>query len=231
MTTISPGSTSRTKLGVDEVQGAGFARQHPGAVNSAQAQRAEAVRVAHADQLVLGHDDQRIGALDATKGLQEVVALAARGRLGQEVQDDLAVHRGLEDRAFGLQLLAKLGGVGQVAVVGDGDLAAGAIHRERLGVAQVRGAGRGIARVADGDGAGQVVQDAALEDLRHQAHAFVGVELPAVRGDDARAFLAAVLQGVEAVVGQLRRRSDGRKRRRRRSNALDSSSSIRFCFG
>ena len=31
--------------------------------------------------------------------------------------------------------VAKLGGVGQVAVVGDGDLAAGAIHRQRLGVA------------------------------------------------------------------------------------------------
>ena len=75
---------------------------------------------------------------------------------------------------------------------------------ERLGVAQVRRAGGGIAGVADGHLADQVVQDVAVEDLRHQAHALVRAKLPAVGGDDAGALLAAMLQGVEAVVGQLR---------------------------
>ncbi len=55
------------ELGVDQVQGAGFAGQHPGVVELAEAQRAEPVRVAHADQLLLGHDDQRVGALDAAQ--------------------------------------------------------------------------------------------------------------------------------------------------------------------
>ena len=51
------------------------------------------------------------------------------------------------------------GGVGEVAVVGDGDLAARAIHRERLGVAEIGRAGGGITRVADGHVADEVVQD------------------------------------------------------------------------
>jgi hypothetical protein len=162
------------------------------------------VRVTQADQLVLGHDDQRVGALDAMEAAHEVVALAVQGRLGQQMQNDLAIDGGREDRALGLQFLAKLGGVGQVAVVCDGNLAAGAIDGERLGIAQVRRAGGGVPRVADSNGADHVMQDVSLEDLRHQPHAFVGVKLFAVRGDDARAFLAAVLQGVEAVVSELR---------------------------
>ena len=86
----------------------------------------------------------------------------------------------------------------------NGNLAAGAIYGERLGVAQVRGASSGVARVANGDPADHVMQDVALEDLRDQPHAFMGVELFAIGGDDARAFLAAVLQRVKAVVSQLR---------------------------
>ena len=50
MTTISPGSTSRTKLRADDVERAGLGRQDPGAVELAQHQRPDAQRVAHADQ-------------------------------------------------------------------------------------------------------------------------------------------------------------------------------------
>ena len=87
------------------------------------------------------------------------MSLPFERRLRQQVQNDFAVHGGLEDRARGFEFVAQLGGVGQVAVVRDGDLAARAIHGERLGVAQVRRAGGGIARVADGHVADQVVQD------------------------------------------------------------------------
>ena len=48
------------------------------------------------------------------------------------------------------------------------------------------------------------MQHVPIENLRHQPHPFMGVELPAVRRDDARAFLPAVLEGVEAVIGQFR---------------------------
>src|SRR5207249_4758037 len=46
------------------------------------------------------------------------------------------------------------------------------------------------------------IEDVPGENLRHQPHAFVGAKLNAVGGDDSGAFLAAMLQGIEAVVGQ-----------------------------
>ena len=49
--------------------------------------------------------------------------------LGHEVEDDLAIDGGLENGALGLELVAQHGGIGEVAIVGDGDLAPGAIHR------------------------------------------------------------------------------------------------------
>ena len=48
------------------------------------------------------------------------------------------------------EVIAKLGGVGQISVMRNGNLAAGAVHRQRLRVAQVRGTGRRVARVAYG---------------------------------------------------------------------------------
>ena len=118
------------------------------------------------------------------------------------MQDDLAVHRGLEDGTAGLELLAQLGGVGQVAVVADGDAPLGAVHGQGLGIDDVRRTGGRIAGVADGRVAHEPVQHIAGEDLRHQAHAPVDVEGLAVGRDDARALLSAMLEGVEAVVGQ-----------------------------
>ena len=68
---------------------------------------------------------------------------------------------------------------------------------------RLRGAGRRIARVADGAVADEVVQDfRVVENLRHEAHAVMLVKFPLVAGDDAGAFLAAMLQRVKAVVGQ-----------------------------
>ena len=41
------------ELGVDQIQRAGFAGEHPGVAQFADAQRPEPVRIAHADQFVL----------------------------------------------------------------------------------------------------------------------------------------------------------------------------------
>jgi hypothetical protein len=62
---------------------------------------------------------------------------------------------GLEDGAAPLQLRAQFGGVGDVAVVRHRDAALVAGHRKRLRVQQHRVAGGGVARVADGQLAGQ----------------------------------------------------------------------------
>jgi hypothetical protein len=57
--------------------------------------------------------------------------------------------------------------------------------------------------VADRDVADQRVQRRFVEDLGHEAHVFVNEDLAAVARGDARGFLPAVLQGVEAEVAEL----------------------------
>ena len=101
------------------------------------------------------------------------------------------------------EFLAQRSGVGEVAVVGDGNLTARTIHRERLRVADVGTSGSGIARVADGDVPHQFVQHFAFENLRHEAHPFVLAKLRAVVGNNAGAFLSAMLQRVQPVIRQL----------------------------
>ena len=160
------------------------------------------MRVAGPDQLVLGEDHQRISAFDAAHGLDQGTLVPGAGGLGQEMQDDLAVHRGLEDGSASLEFLAQLGCIGEVAVVADGDAPFGTVHGQGLGVDDVRRTGGRIAGVPDGGVADEAVQHIAGEDLRHQAHAPVDIEGLAVGGDDAGTLLPTVLKGVEAVVGQ-----------------------------
>ena len=58
--------------------------------------------------------------------------------------------------------------------------------------------------MADGHRADEIVQNfRVVENLRHEAHAVVLVKFPVVAGDDAGAFLPAMLQGVKAVISQL----------------------------
>src|ERR1051325_3699208 len=128
--------------------------------------------------------------------------MTVEARLRHQVQDDFAIDRRLENRAPLFELLAKWRGVGEIAVVRDGDLPLRAIHGERLRIANVRRSRRGIARMPDGHRANQVVQNIAIESLRNQSHAAVHAELLAIRGDDAGALLAAVLERVKAVVSQ-----------------------------
>ena len=99
--------------------------------------------------------------------------------------------------------LLQLAGVGQVAVVGQRDRAGLGGPEGGLGVVPGAGAGGGVARVADGEVALERLQRRLVEDLRDQAHVLVDQDLPAVADRDAGRLLAAVLQGVEAVVGQL----------------------------
>ena len=88
----------------------------------------------------------------------------------------------------------------------DRELAAGGINEERLGIFEIARAGGRIANMADRAVALEFFEVAGLEDLRDEAHAFVGAERLAVPSpcDDACAFLAAVLKGEESVIGQHR---------------------------
>ena len=116
-----------------------------------------------------------------------------------EMQDDFGVGRRLEDGAGGDQLPAQRQGVGEVAVVGDGEAAGIQIGEQRLHVAQDGVAGGGVAVVAEGMWPLRRPMHVGLvEVVADQAQAALGVEVVAVVGDDARRLLAAVLEGVQA---------------------------------
>jgi hypothetical protein len=190
------------KFGVDEVECASFAAKDVGIAEFADAKGTETKRIARANQFLFRHQDEGIGAFQHAHGVDKRIFAAVGVGLGEQVQDDLAVHGGLENGAPGFELIAQAGGVGQVAVVGDGDLATRAVHGEGLGVFQLRGAGGGIAGVADGKVADELMQNVAVKNLGDEAHAAMGAKLAAVTGDNAGAFLAAVLQGIKAVISK-----------------------------
>lgn len=118
------------------------------------------------------------------------------------MENDLAIHRGLEDRASSLELLPELGGIGQITIMRDGDLSPGAIDCQGLSVAEMGGAGCGIPRVPDRDRALELLQGVSLEDLRDQPHTLVSMKILAVGSHDSGAFLSAMLESVQPVVGQ-----------------------------
>ena len=190
------------ELGADHVERAGLGGEHVGGAEPADDERADADGIARADQHLVGQTHERIGALDLAQRFDEALDDAALLRARQEMQDDLGVGGRLADGAGGDELLAQGEGVREVAVVGDGEAAGVDIGKQRLHVAQDGIAAGRVAIVADGDVALQALDDAgAAEVVADEAHAALGVELPAVVGDDAAGFLSAVLEGVQAERG------------------------------
>ena len=178
------------------------------AVELADHQRADAERVARADQLLVGERDERIGALELAQPVDEAVDEAVAQRARHEMQDHLGVAGRLHDRAVAHQLLAQRQAVGEVAVVGGREAAAVELAEQRLHVAQDRLAGGRIAIVADRGAPRQAVDHlAARERIADQAHAPLGMEPGAVERHDAGRLLAAMLQCV-----QPERRDRGRVR-------------------
>ena len=106
--------------------------------------------------------------------------------------------------AVGLQALADLAGVDDVAVVPQRQFAVVALQQQRLRVAGAGGAGRRVARMADGGVAAQGGHGTLVEDLGDEAHAGAKPQAVAVGRADAGALLPAMLQRVEAVEGEPR---------------------------
>ena len=114
--------------------------------------------------------------------------------MGDELDDDLGVGGGLEDRAVALEALLGVAEIDKVAIVRDSDQALGGLDRDRLGVEQGGVASGGVASMADGHVAGQFRKDVVSKDLGDEAHALVLVHFVAVRGSNPGGLLAAVLK-------------------------------------
>ena len=100
----------------------------------------------------------------------------------------------MENGALELQLGPELGGVGQIAVVGQGHAALDMVDQHGLGVAAAAGAGGAVAHVAHGHIAlSQALEDRGGEHLAHETHVLEGLEEAVVIDHDAAALLPPVL--------------------------------------
>ena len=163
-------------------------------------QGADPVRVAHPDQLVPRHEEEGIRAADLVQRVDDAILDPLLPGAGDQMDDDLGVHRGLEDGAGDLELPLEFVGVHEVAVVGDRDGAGFEVDHQRLGVLQLRAARRGVPDVADRRVARESGKDLLGEDVGDQPHLLVEDDPLAVGARDPRALLAPVLQRVEAQV-------------------------------
>ena len=78
------------------------------------------------------------------------------------------------------------------------------VHHTRLGITQLGAASGGVPRMSNRYRTRQRIQYGGRKDVRYQSHAAMTVRYPTVvHGDDARRFLAAMLQRVEAEIDVL----------------------------
>src|SRR5689334_25046035 len=120
------------------------------------------------------------------------------------MNDDLGVRIAGKDGAFRLEPGPQGLRVHEVPVVRDGDLAPGVLHGQGLGVLGLAHSCGGVADVSDGRAAGERLQLPRPEDVLDEPHLTARVQAPAIRADDARRFLAAVLERVQPEVRDVR---------------------------
>ncbi len=171
----------------------------------AEHQRTNAVRIAEGHHAVA--DDHRHAGVRAAQllmhggdrgkdvvGLQRVVREAIQ-LAGEHVEQDFRIGGGVDVAAVAFeQLLAQLMGVGQVAVVGQGD-AVRRVDVERLGLRGAGAAGGRVTHVADPHIALQALHMAGLKHIVHQAVGLTQTEaVVCINGDDARSILPTVLK-------------------------------------
>ena len=171
------------------------------------AQRLKAMRIANRDQFRRGHQDQRIRAFQNAHGLFDS-RLDGRGHEAlscNDVRDYLSITCRMKDAALLLQLASQRGRIDQVSVVRDRQLPFDVLHQHGLCVFLRTIAARGVTHMADGHIArSQMRKTLSGEDLAHQTEILItGDHTPLVHRD-ARGFLAAMLQGHQAVIHDLR---------------------------
>ena len=120
------------------------------------------------------------------------------------MRDDLGVGARLAaDAAVGLEPVAELGGVDHVAVVRERELDGVAADVDGLSVERAARARGRVPGMADGDVPRQSLDVLLAEGVGHEADVGEGAEDGAVSGGDAGGLLSAVLEGEDAVEGDL----------------------------
>ena len=160
--------------------------------------------VAHGIEAVRREEQQRVRSLHSREDGGQLFLQRGCRRAGEEVKDHLGVRIGLEDGAVALHLPPECLRVGEVAVVSDGDGAAGGGRRDGLGISQIGTPRRRVADVADGAVPGQAAQALGAEHIGDPSHPLLDMEAHAVGSCDPRGFLPPVLEGIETQIGHVR---------------------------
>lgn len=195
------------ELRAQHVEGARLARYDPAVAQTADRQRAQSVLVAAGIDAVGRHDQEREGALEHVQRIddgEDAGPVAEPGLLLDQVGQNLAIGRRLEEAALVLKVVAQEFRIDDVPVVRHGEIARIVTEKERLHVLDAAASGRRVAHVADGHVAAQRSELLLVEDLGNQAVALDAAERAVVHGHDSGALLSAMLQCVEAVIGQRR---------------------------
>ena len=163
------------------------------------------MRIARADQAILRHHDERVGAADLRQRVDDRGLRAVLARAREQMHDHFGVGRGLEDRPAPHQRVPQLAGIDDVAVVPDSQLPVHAVDDDRLRVGQAALARRRVPHVPHRHVSRQLRERLAVEDVVHIAHRLRDADLRAVGRGNAGALLPAVLKRVEPEVGEIRR--------------------------
>ena len=119
------------------------------------------------------------------------------------MHDDFGIAGRLENRTAMLEAAAQFGGVGEIAVVRQGQLTFIAINDDRLRIGERRITRGRVARVPHRGRSRKARQYLRLEDFLNEAHALLEMQIDAIGRDDARRFLAAVLKSIQTQIGEL----------------------------
>ena len=197
----------------DDVQRRRLGGDHPAAFESTQHQRSDPVSIASPIEGFVIHEHQGEGAGDLGK--------FRKGRLldgpitvrGNETGEDLGVtrrrHASAERKLPGLlaadpKSITQVRRIRQVAVVSESQMTRGRGPEGWLGVLPDAGTGCRVARMADGEIAAQGIKTRLGEHLRDEPHVLVDEDLGAIAHGNPCGLLPAVLECIEAEVGQLR---------------------------
>ncbi len=165
------------------------------------AQRAHAPRIAERVDCVARAHHDRVRALRDAHRRHDLVgpgcAAGERDRLGE----DLRIRGRAEPHVVGQQR-RELVGVGQIAVVAEGKRAQLRLLDERLRVHDHRTARGRVAGVTDRHAAEHAAELFLVEDAGDQPHLTMAVDVAAVADREPGALLTAMLQRVEAEVGE-----------------------------
>ena len=98
----------------------------------------------------LGHHDQAVGPLNLTQGIDQAIDDLFIQAGGDQVNEHLGIGGRLENRTTAYQAVTHGKGIGQIAVMGNGQAAKFKIGEQGLNVTKALAACGGIAHMANG---------------------------------------------------------------------------------